>query len=455
NNSRVLPQALQKASSPKLKNLSPLDSNVSDQMLNKAKNDGITKKKYQSLKTQKRDLKHHLYSEKNELSSISNLFLGLFDISVKTRQAEYEKDLENYNSLKQDFQSLVQSNPSLQEAKRVSYVFRQINSGDMDVSDRFADEFQQIKDKYGLIGNFSAMLLNPEDKDEILGNLVDGLEQLRKSEHLQERNITWLHGTRSPALGVMLAMDKTLYPTGMLLKKNIIPLTGELGQGIIPDTGVNNTKLSGTSVSQTGVKTTLDYATSFKPDVNREWNYLSKDSIGRKLKYAMQEISKNPDHLNTFDGQGTKFDFLRAELYIGRMKVVDPDFDVKVSQLSQHLDELKQDLKGKNSPSVIIDFIESLEEACSTPPFIEPTHALRELVNDSFPIIFGSTSVKGNILEGTDLDEHLVKGKVPLKKMHIAFTEEDKMEQLNVIIENSKLNIEVMSFNALKILGGK
>jgi hypothetical protein len=417
----------------------------------------ITKSDYTSIKNEKRAMKLQINTESKRLNSPTKAFRSVFDKNIKNEKSKLNSKIAEYNSLRTSYKELRDTNPSISEAKKISNLMKAHEKSEgKKLNDKFKQEFDSLQEKYGLVGDLTAILgsSDPSAKQEFLANVVDGIEQLRFSSALQERSITWLHGTRSPALGVMLATDKKLHPTGMLLKKNIIPLTGELGIGIQPGAGVNNSNISGTSLSPLGVKITLEYSNSFTPKIANEWKYLSKSNLTKITMFAEDTLTRNSD-LESSEWNGNKFDFLKAELYIGRMKVLDPEFSNKVDTLKNEIAEIKLSLIAKNSPSEVISMLDHLEMACDSEPFIEPTDQLRGLVNDSFPIIFGSTSIKGEYAEGlNDLDEHVVSGSVSLKKTQIAFTEDQNVELLQSLIAESGLKIEVMNFNALRILGG-
>lgn len=75
---------------------------------------------------------------------------------------------------------------------------------------------------------------------------------------LKNRKITWISGSRSAAIPIMLRLKQpALVPTGQLLKHNIVPLTGELGAGVSAR-GVNKNALSGMDL--TGLEVCMSYA---------------------------------------------------------------------------------------------------------------------------------------------------------------------------------------------------
>jgi hypothetical protein len=76
-------------------------------------------------------------------------------------------------------------------------------------------------------------------------------EAYREIHPFRDRSIQWIHGSTSAALPIMMRFQRevggerpALVPTGMLLKHNLVPLTGELCNGISV-MGINRTALSG------------------------------------------------------------------------------------------------------------------------------------------------------------------------------------------------------------------
>lgn len=422
---------------------------------------------YKVIKTVKRDLKREIQHEEADLNKVGNMFLSIFDRKVQQRTNDLRTKKAEYESLKTAYSELVTANPSLNEVNRISKVIKNLmpiansmfNENYSNIDSSLKNEFEEVSKRYGLLQNFQAVMSsdNPQLKDQFLGSIVDGLEQIRMSRQLKNSHITFLHGTRSPAMAVMLATDRTMHPTGDLLSKhNIIPLTGELGQGILPGSGINNSNISGTSLSKLGVKTTVEYAKDFNPIKNNnssEWKYFEESNINKKLKLAENELKNNPNLEGSW-GDGIKFDFLKAEILIGRLKVMDPDFEKNSVKFVELLDKLEIKYTSENK-EYMLPFINNWKIACQAPPFIEPTENLRSLIQNSFPVILGSTIIQPVVSPNVnDLDEHIVKGDIPLEQMSVAFTEPEYVAQLEELLMSNNMNIEVMTFDALRVLGG-
>lgn len=365
-----------------------------------------------------------------------------------------------YNIFSAEYDSLILNNPILQHARNISHLIRQtilesshINNSSQELENATKINFSVLCKKYEIFEPSLKELSAPKSSETSLGKnnfrlkLINASQEIEASNALKRKNIKWLHGTRSPAMQVMLATDKSLYPTGVLLEHKIIPLTGELSMGIIPGMGVNNTNLSGTTLSRIGIKTTIEYSQEFKANTREEWRYLSKGKLEGIIERVLNVLKVDPELKSDF-APGVKFHFLKAGIYINRLKVIDPEFESKISEFKENVVFLKE--KYREYPEIISLLIPLISE-CDTPPFIEPTPEIRLSVSDSFPIILASTSVEGNP-HFQDLDEHIVSGAVSLENIQIAFTESNYVERLKKTIKESGLNIEVLSFDALKLL---
>jgi hypothetical protein len=74
------------------------------------------------------------------------------------------------------------------------------------------------------------------------------------------RKIKWTHGSNSAALETLPATDYTLVPTGKLLERKIVPMTGEIKQGGMRSFGISQRALSGCVPKQ--INTSWRYAST-------------------------------------------------------------------------------------------------------------------------------------------------------------------------------------------------
>lgn len=429
-------------------------------------NNPDTKFSYKDLtliRAHKRELKNEIQTLKNRENETTKKILNAVKHTFQKAEGTSKLDLARaeYKAVKEAYDQIVENNPSVRQAKKILTLLNNTNSqlskaGDLwqNVDSEFKNKFAKHAEYFKPLGNLHALLgpktdANFKQKTIFLERLVDGLEQVRCSEALKQRPISWLHGTRSPALAVMLATDKIMYSTGQLLEHKIVPLTGELGIGIKED-GINQTHISGTSVSRLGVKTSIKYASEFKANKENEWNQVSISHINKIINRTELTLEKDPNLKDRF-ADGTKFDWLQIGLYVERLKVIDPTFSDHISEVKDHIKTLIKEKQNQPEQQKIVEFLQDLLDKCDSPPFIEPTQSIRESVADSFPIVLAATNVKGRLIDET-LDEYLVKDSVLLENISVAFTTAENTERLRDIVKEAKLNIEVMNFNALSAI---
>ena len=417
----------------------------------------------QELRSQKRELKEKVTAlterntalPKRTLNSIKTIAHRCFpNLTLKSSKLEITQ--KQYEAAKSAYHTAVESNPSAQQAQKVKTVIKEANhrlnsagSKWEAVDGAFREQFDKMWGTVELFGSPFA-LLGPKTlegrkaTDAFIDSITSGLEQLSSSTALKDHTIQWIHGTRSAALGVMLATDHTLHPTGHLLEHNIYPLSGELGNGISGE-GINRDNLSGATGSKLGVKTTLEYSQRFVASQTNDWKKLSE----KRIELICKSFLQNPDLTDRF-GQGTKIDMLTTGIYIERLKVIDPDF-AKNSQNVRDFLDIKIAEFSENGNEHLLNWLQDMRARCDTPAFINPSDQIRELVSNSFPIVLASTSIRGQAVEGAEfLDEYSVRGGVSLQNMAIAFTEPERVTQLRDLLVHAGLELEVMDFNAFK-----
>lgn len=419
------------------------------------------------MRTQKHELKGKLKSLQKRDARTTKKILKLTKhvLQIKPQgPSKAEIAQAEYQAVREAYKKVIDSNPSAKQAKAIQKLLKNANSelskaGNewQNVNSEFKSKFNEQAEFLKPFGSLTALLgpktdKNLQQREVFLERLVNGFEQVRCSEALKKKPISWLHGTRSPALAVMLATDKTMHPTGQLLKNNIIPLSGELGMGIT-GTGVNKENISGTSISRLGAETTISYASDFKASAAEEWKKLSSPHINKIIGLTELTLSKDPNLQGNF-AENTKFDWLQVGLYVERLKVMDPDYSEKISEVKSLLDKLIDEKKDVPGQEKILPFLEDLRQKCDTPPFIKPTQSIRESVTDSFPIVLAASNVSGSLINEA-LDEYAVKGSVSLEKISVAFTTSEHVDRLQQMVTEAGLDIEVMDFNALKAIAVK
>lgn len=416
------------------------------------------------MRAHKRELKGKVRTlqKRDNLTTKKILKLGKHILQIKPKgPSKLEIAQAEYQAVSKVYKNVIDFNPSAKQAKAVQTLLKNANSelskaGNewQNVDCEFQRAFEEQAEFLKPFGSITALLEpktdeNLQQREVFLERLVSGSEQVRCSEALKKKPISWLHGTRSPALAVMMATDKTMHPTGQLLEHNVIPLTGELGIGIT-GSGVNRENISGTSISRLGAETTVSYASDFKASAAEEWNKVSPTHIDKIIGWTESTLRDDPKLEDRF-AEGTKFDWLQVGLYVERLKVMDPDYSEKISELKSHLDKLILDKQEKPGQEKTLEFLKDLRGKCDTPPFITPTQSIRSSVTDSFPIVLAASNVTGTLVY-KPLDEYAVKGSVSLEKISVAFTTSENVDRLQKMVTEAGLDIEVMDFNALNAI---
>lgn len=101
---------------------------------------------------------------------------------------------------------------------------------------------------------------------------------LAEDEFGELLKLTFIHGTNSSLLPNLMRTGMCLMPTGRLLQMGVVPLSGEMREGIRRD-AVNHSQLSGTNVD--GINLALSYATekSQRQSVDKEIKFLQEKLI--------------------------------------------------------------------------------------------------------------------------------------------------------------------------------
>jgi hypothetical protein len=417
------------------------------------------------LKNLKKEIKQLIKTQK-KIGGTSRWLSRIF--GAKVYNAEELKEIEaKYNQFVKKYDEIVESHPGFKAAREVSKAIRVARSalGEADqnwlrVDEEFRKHFEETVKLLSGLGDIQ-LFIGPKseattrDWESFRQTLIHASTQLRSAEALQKKTITWMHGTRSPALAVMLSMDKVMRPTGVLIERGVYPLTGELGVGITPGTGVNVSKISGTSGSQKGVKVVQGYAFGYKVDITNDWERLSDPKLSHLIEWTTEILKLDPEFKTQY-GVHNKYDWLATEIYLGRLKIIDPDFNKKVPELKERLSNLIKECEISKKEE-IVPYLKKILVACDTPPFIEPSELIRDSVVHSFPIILASTSIDlltETKLKSQNLDEFAFEGELPLERIQVAFTEKEQVEKLQSYITSQGLSIKVLDFDALRLLKG-
>jgi len=280
-----------------------------------------------------------------------------------------------------------------------------------------------------------------DDRNKVLLEGLDPKTNLLKAAYkacsfmARSREISWVTGTNSYTLiGMDLAIQKgltsrlTLIPTGELIKNDLVPLAGELGDGIKKH-GINLSKLSGCHASH--------YLGAFEYATNQKLHYVKQSPI-EALKRALKFLPRNKECLKDLENLNHfKIDLLRA-LYFGKLCHKER-FKIKVI-LNVWLKLLDSDESLKLAVTeTILKLLETTPEAIIAETFL-PIYD-----HPPFPIVFGSTSLKEHDLKAARSSirgEMTYKGRLELgKDIQILMTDDKHIKVLNEILIGYDIHI--------------
>lgn len=255
-----------------------------------------------------------------------------------------------------------------------------------------------------------------------------------------KHRIRFITGSKTAALPMILKMPNlapqltekpALIPTGELIKHNIIPLTGELRQGITngPMVGVNQFALSGMRFA--GIETCLTYSnySEFKIDGETELQNIFEFKNDKDIGY-----------------------YNSHSLYVSvfRLLLLDVKKD-KHEEIKNHLIQLiKMAEEGKKKEEWKITRLNETLKLFDTVKPISLTLLDKKMIEQSFPIIWASIFTEKsiqNLRRGGVRGEHLISDKAVLgEDIQIAFAPEGKVAELQEILKEH--GVKVMSFEA-------
>lgn len=234
-------------------------------------------------------------------------------------------------------------------------------------------------------------------------------------------SLTFVHGSHSAILSNLPRTGMQLMPTGRLVTLGIVPFSGELDRGATA-AGVNNTKLSGTALKDSGLAVEYAKRTDFHPNMKSEEELLLTfiKSYKDKLSDPKRTIFYSPQAcFNT--------NFNRCSLAVSRLRILNPEIVEKLlPKLQEIADRLEKDFaefkaskeyrdkmpKAKDPEGVLgykwhddyfyghflatEEGIQSLKKSLTNPAVAE-LDQLKERIQVSlrsvFPITFGSTTL--------------------------------------------------------------
>lgn len=278
--------------------------------------------------------------------------------------------------------------------------------------------------------------------------VIDIAIKVNADKYLSRHFITWVHGTQSKSLPVILKVG-ALKPLGKLLKDNVVTFSGECCGA---DSSLNKDKISGERLTTSWndgewfyhdnlsrLHTSIQYATStrghrpnervFKP--NLAWERVSIPHVEELLRATYPE--KVSDH---------RF-WSTIRLDILRLRSTDSEADKKMSEFKKHIvDKLKGPLK-ENHQQELKDLLQSLT---SSLPYTFSKDDI-EIINDPqpYPVIFASTTTYSTPhfdKKKTNILEYMVEDSIDLgSEIQVAFTIPERIDALKKLLKPYNIRV--------------
>ncbi len=251
-----------------------------------------------------------------------------------------------------------------------------------------------------------------------------GRSWLIEEKYDLSRNITWLHGTNSSALAVMLHLNRInktekpiLMPTGKLVVEyQTPPFSGELDWGIL-SSGINQSSLSGVKLCHFVLAAQYAKQPGSAFNLEREVLFIRENLQRRDASF---EISPR---------------LYLAYLRLMRLGVEPQLIDEFKQKVQSHIEAGTLDLRRN---PWLNKFLESPVE-----PF-EFDETEKRLLDTAFPIVFGSFTLDNLKYPSSDLSDSIefiryaevsYEGSVALTdQVQLAFTDEQHIEELREIL---------------------
>jgi hypothetical protein len=252
---------------------------------------------------------------------------------------------------------------------------------------------------------------------------------VEKDPFLKDRRILWVHGTKSTALPLLFRM-RALEPLGMLLEKGVAPLCGEINS----DIGSNKTKISGemftaswdeeiTELLEAKTRLLISYLYACKDDGYEDMGFDPKAAWDRLGEEEMRGLIKSQPSRDLITY------WAKSRVDILRLRMTDPEADVKFLPIKKLVEESLQDPSNPNWDSLQRLFV-ALTISMSQPYTSEELQVLK----NPYPIVFASTTAIAD--PTSNGQEYQLKGRAELgKDIQMAFTQPDKVEELQRLLE--------------------
>lgn len=281
------------------------------------------------------------------------------------------------------------------------------------------------------------------------GRLVEKIVCLNSTIPLEFlfSDATFLHGSSSAVFAYFEKLNcHHLIPTGLLRKQyNAFPASGELSFGTIGlfgrrKQGINYEYLSGYASSMQ-VQDAISYSRNFSRFDLQEAHKLFTDE-------SLAELTELP--VETECPITRRVRVKKLEINLQNLITLDPDWENnKISLLQRLQHALNENSHSPLTTKYLKQFITTIEE--NIRPF-ESDERFKSLVNNQFPVVWVSNTLRPHPFSRGMPGEHLIKGAIDLK-VHIqsVITPKEHAGELKDLLEQHGLgHIKVFEYQVVR-----
>jgi hypothetical protein len=376
---------------------------------------------------------HHLNCSLISIDKINDLRSLKKEIKQVLRVDKNAKLLKEYRDFVLLYDRLIDNHFLLRELREISREIRSNNPSSYRLNKFYA--MWGPEDNFGKTSFAFKYIFTKEKRPvywEFLRNRVlNAFKTTQKDSFLQQREIVWLHGTKSSSL-VPIMKEKKILPAATLIKDKIAPFSGELKGS---DRSINKIKISGEVFSydwrdmrrnyfDTATKGLIAFLYASKNDgyEPNEKQFNLKRSYAR---LSIANIQKLLDEPYTHKHWGlVKIDVLRLK-----------EFDKRVNKRLQPLKTFLKTVQTKDKDKALE--IEELNKLLQGEAKYRFTKQERKLITMGFPIVLASTSLYSIPYTNTVVEaEFLVKHAALLgQDIDVVFTSKDKKDMLQKLLK--------------------
>jgi hypothetical protein len=264
---------------------------------------------------------------------------------------------------------------------------------------------------------------------------------------LQFMHASFLHGSSSAVFAFLNPLGiRYLLPTGILRKAfHCYPLSGELGLGTVGLQGRRKEGVNYRYISGYANSSRIEDAISY----SRGFSHFDKEQITHTFSTEMLDCIKDLPSENESPERRIKLKTMQIRLQ--NLMLMDENWnEIKDAICSQ----LKKCLAENQSSPLTVKYLQAMIKTIQSNhvPF-KPDERFRKLVQNQFPIVWVSSTLRPIPFGKGMPEEHLIEGPIDLiKDIQQVITPLEHVEQLRSLLDEHGLNhIEIHSYLVARI----